>query len=125
MKINGVTVRDPSYGGVEETTESIWSSDTGRNTKGKMIGDLIAIKKTIKCTWKLLSYQEFYTIRNAIMSGMSSGGFFSIEYPDTTSTGSPTTTTKTVYAGNVPATLASTNAKFQKYTDVSVTFIEQ
>ena len=39
LKLNGLTV----------TKEKIWSKNTGRAANGEMVGDLIAIKYTLKC----------------------------------------------------------------------------
>lgn len=121
MVINGVTVAEPSIEGVVVTDEPVWSSNTGRNINGKMVGDIVAYKTTIEVTWNLLTYSQMATIRDAIRGE----GFFSITYPDTNQSGADTTSTKTVYASNIPRTLYSRSSKAQYYKDITITFIEQ
>lgn len=126
MVINGVTVKEPAKGGITITDEPIWASNTGRNSKGKMIGDMIAMKTTIEVKWGMLTFSELHAIQNAITSGMrSNNGFFNITYPDTNASGQDTTTTKRVYAGNVPRTMYSRNSKARYFMDVTVKFVEQ
>lgn len=122
MKINGVTVPDPKYGGINVTDENIWSSNTGRSSTGKMIGDIVARKATIDVSWPPLTYGQMKTIRDAIISG---GNFFEIEYLDIASgsTLANMPTTKTVYCANIPRLLAST--VYKRYTDVTIQFIER
>lgn len=127
MIINGTKVAEPSLSGVVVTDEPVWSSDTGRNIRGKMTGHIIDFKTTVEVTWALLTYDELIKIRNAIVSGMrkDNAGFFTIVYPEADEQGNLSQTSKVVYAGNVPRTLYSTNAKAQFYTDITVTFIER
>lgn len=130
QKSNGdwVTVKDPKIGGIAVTDEPIWSSNTGRSSTGKMIGDIVARKTTIEVAWPPLTYAEMKTLRNAIIAG---GEFFKIKYKDVEgvtsgdATLSNMTTTKTVYCGNIPRLMYSTNSKYQKYVDVKIEFIEQ
>lgn len=89
-----------------------------------MVGDVVAFKTTVDVTWSLLSFADLYTIRNAVETGMANG-FFTIEYPEVTSTGALTTATKTVYADHIPRTFYSTNAKAQFFKDITISFIEQ
>ena len=123
MKINGTTVKDPKLGGIAVTDEPIWSSNTGRSTTGKMIGDIVAWKTTIEVAWPPLTYSEMKTIRDAIKSG---GEFFEIQYKDVEAgieSGSLKTETKTVYCGNIPRLLYST--VYKRYMDVKIEFIER
>lgn len=120
MVINGTTVKDPAIGGVSVTDEAIWSSNTGRSSTGKMIGDIVATKATIEIAWPPLSYAEMKAIRDAILAG---GEFFSITYPDP-GTGSANAT-KTVYCANIPRLLYSTSNKYPRYQDVKIQFIER
>ena len=120
MVINGVTVKEPKLGGVSVTDEPIWSSNTGRSSTGKMIGDIIATKTTIEIAWPPLSFSEMSKIRNAILSG---GEFFSITYPDPGS--GSATDTKTVYCANRPRLLYSLSNKYPRYQDVTIQFIER
>lgn len=126
MQINSITVKEPKRGGIAVTDEPIWSANTGRSSTGKMIGDIVATKTTIEVSWGVLTYAEMKTIRDAIISG---GEFFTITYPDIeagiNTNGTLKTQSKTVYCANVPRLLASTSAKFRRYTDVTIQFIER
>lgn len=119
MKINNSTVATPKAGGVVVTDEPIWSSNTGRSTTGKMIGDVIAWKTTVEVSWPPLSFSEAKTLRDAIKNA---GPFFEIQYFDFSSS---SMITKTVYASNIPRTLYSLSSKYQRYNNITVKFIEQ
>ena len=119
MVINGVTVATPKHSGIVVTEEPIWASNTGRSSTGKMIGDIVAWKTTIAVSWPPLSFDAAKTIRDAVISA---DPFFKIQYYDL-ETGSMKT--KTVYASNIPRTLYSLAEGYQKYTDITITFVEQ
>lgn len=59
----------PSPIGITASDEIIWSSNTGRSSSGKMIGDVIAEKQTFNITWGVLTKGQRDTIRNALSSG--------------------------------------------------------
>lgn len=117
MKINGVTVRSPAKGGIVVTDEPIWSSNTGRATSGKMVGDIIAWKTTVDVTFPPLSFSESKKIRDTIKSA---GKFFYIEYDDFGET-----VKKKVYVANIPRTLYSLVNGYKYHTDVKIQFVEQ
>ena len=119
FKINGITVAEPAYGGVQITDEPIWASNTGRGSDGKMIGDIVAWKTTVAVTWPPLTFTQSQAIRNAIVNA---GPFFNIVYNDFSAS---STVTKKVYCGNIPRVLASISSAFQKHTDMTISFIEQ
>lgn len=119
MIINGITVATPKQGGVVITDEPVWASNTGRSSTGKMIGDVVAWKTTIAVTWPPLSFANAKKIRDAIKNA---GTFFTIKYYDFSASAM---VEKTVYAGNIPRTLYSLAAGYQKHTDITVTFVEQ
>ncbi len=119
MIINGILVATPKQGGITVTDEPIWAPNTGRSTTGKMIGDIIAWKTTVAVSWPPLSFSQAVEIRDAIKNA---GPFFDIEYYDFSAS---KRVKKTVYAGNVPRTLYSLADRFQRYKDITVTFIEQ
>lgn len=50
-------------------SEIIWSSNTGRISSGKMIGDVIAEKEKISISWGILSKVEYDTIKNSLTAG--------------------------------------------------------
>ena len=117
--INNVAMPVPAVNGISIADEPIWSSKTGRNTKGKMIGDIVARKTTISITWPPLSFSQAALIRDTIRNA---GAFFSLEYYDTSAS---ERVTKTVYAGNVPRTLYSLVPGKQRLSGITVQFIEQ
>ena len=124
FKIGGTNMPEPKYGGIVVTDEPIWAANTGRSSTGKMIGDIVAWKTTIEVSWPPLTYAHAKTLRDAIRNA---GEFFTITYKDVASgnTVSGMTTTKTVYAGNVPRILRSLASDIQRYDGITVTFIEQ
>ena len=52
----------------------MWSSNTGRSSTGKMIGDVIAEKETLNIKWQYITAAEKNIIKTAL-----STGFFPIE----------------------------------------------
>lgn len=50
-------------------SEIIWSSNTGRISTGKMIGDVIAEKEKITISWGILEKTEFDLIKNSLKAG--------------------------------------------------------
>ena len=61
---------------VNFTNNKIWSQNTGRTASGKMVGDIIGIKKTISLRWFDLSPDEIKLINGYISSVANS--FFTI-----------------------------------------------
>ena len=65
----------PSPVSVKEAYELIWSENTGRAQSGanqaKMIGDVIAQKKTYSIQWGVISAADLSTITSKL-----TGGFF-------------------------------------------------
>ena len=122
----GTQVAEPAHKGINVTDETIWSSNTGRSSTGKMIGDIVARKSTIEVTWNVLTYAEAKEIIDAIKNA---GEFFYIKYPDVSaginSDGSLKYAVKEVYAGNVPRGLYSLHKGIRYYTDVQITFIQR
>lgn len=119
MIINNIEVATPKKGGVAITEEPIWASNTGRSTSGKMIGDIVAWKTKINVTWPPLSLAESKKLRETIKNA---GAFFKIKYKDFST---DETVEKTVYVGNLPRTIYSLAAGYEKHTDVGITFIER
>ena len=122
LTINGVSVPDPARGGVQITDEPIWSENTGRDVNsGKMLGDIVAWKKTVQITWPPLTFSEVSQILNAIkVTGKNP--FYAIKYYDTSTS---SFTTITVYSGNLQRTIESISRAYKKQSGVTVTFIEQ
>lgn len=70
IKAGSVTLPSPVE--ISTTDEIIWSENTGRSTTGKMIGDVVAEKKTIHIQWGVLTKAQFDTIRTNLRSGFNS-----------------------------------------------------
>lgn len=55
---------------ITSSEEVIWSARTGRSAaSGKMIGDVIANKKTVDIQWGVLTEAEVRQIQDALVSG--------------------------------------------------------
>lgn len=50
-------------------SEIIWSSNTGRVSTGKMIGDVIAEKEKLTLSWGILTKEEYDTIKDNLKAG--------------------------------------------------------
>lgn len=62
---------------ISVSDEILWSSNTGRSTdSGKMIGDVIAEKKTIDIEWGILTAAEMKTISKNLKSGFYPVSFY-------------------------------------------------
>ena len=67
---------------VNFTNNKLWSSNTGRTASGKMVGDIIGIKKTISLTWQGLKPAETEKINRFVSSIGKS--FFKVKILDET-----------------------------------------
>lgn len=67
----------PSPTSIKHNDEIIWSTNTGRTSTGKMVGDVIAEKKNLEITWEFLRDPDIRLIRQQIKAG-----FFDIWLPD-------------------------------------------
>lgn len=113
ISANSVTLPSPVE--ITTTDEIIWSSNTGRSTSGKMIGDVVAEKQTFEIKWGVLTEADFQQIRANIRSGF---------HPFTiTIDGTPTTITS--YRGNIVAPILGTFAGVTYRKEASVTIIQQ
>lgn len=82
----------PEPSQISSNDEIIWSANTGRSSEtGKMIGDVVAEKKTVEIKWEYITEQQAATIKTALRSG-----FFTFNLRDY---GSPVTIT--VYRGTI------------------------
>ena len=75
-------VKMPTPITVNFTNNKLWSANTGRTASGKMVGDIIGIKKTISITWQGLKPSEVDKINNYISSTLHS--FFKVKILDET-----------------------------------------
>jgi len=113
LKIAGVSVKAPTdlKIGRFDLTKS------GRTASGKMVMELIATKKRVDITWKMLPDNELQKIIDTITANKP---FFSLEYPDAGGT-----KTMTCYAGDVVTSLWHTKNGIRYWEEVSIPFIEQ
>ncbi len=75
MKAGNVELPAPIKMSVSD--EIIWSANTGRSTdSGKMIGDVIAEKKTLDVEWGVLTAAELKTITSNLKSGFHPISFY-------------------------------------------------
>lgn len=113
LKIAGVSVKAPTdlKIGRFDLTKS------GRTASGKMVMELIATKKRVDITWKMLPDNELQKIIDTITANKP---FFSLEYPDAGGTKS-----MTCYAGDVVTSLWHTKNGVRYWEEVSIPFIEQ
>lgn len=73
----GSKTKLPSPTLLKADKEIIWSSTTGRTSTGKMVGDVIAEKKTVDITWECLRDADLTVICKTMKAG-----FFEFWLPD-------------------------------------------
>ena len=110
---NGVTLPSPVE--ITTTDEIIWSANTGRAASGKMIGDVVAQKKTFDIKWGVLPQADFNKIRSNLKPGF-------YPFKITVDGGS---TTITSYRSNVVSSILGTFGGITYRKDTSVTIIQQ
>ena len=117
IEIDGVPMPGLKLNGLTVTKEKIWSKNTGRAANGEMVGDLIAIKYTLKCSWPPLTREQAVVIDKAV-----SPAFFNVTF---LAPGTNTKVTKRFYAG-APAYPVYTYRKGVKtYQGVAVDLIQK
>lgn len=76
LKAGSTALPEPTS--LSTSDEIIWSSNTGRSAEtGKMLGDVVAEKKTLEIKWGILTETEMATIESCLVSG-----FFPITFRD-------------------------------------------
>ena len=113
IKAGSVTLPSPVE--ISTSEEIIWSANTGRSTTGKMIGDVVAEKKTINITWGILTKTEYNLIKTNLQSGFHS---FSLILGNDTAT-------ITSYRGTLTAELLGGFGGTTYYKSASVSIIQQ
>lgn len=76
-KENGTVVNLPEPATLSVAIQDLDSDKSGRNQKGQMFRDRIAVKRKISCAFLPLTNSEMKTVLQAV-----SDQFFTIEYPD-------------------------------------------
>lgn len=97
--------------------EIIWSKNAGRSSEtGKMIGDIIAEKKTLEIKWEFITSQEAKKIKDNLIAG-----FFSLTFEDYNEK-----VTITNYRGTIQKdALGYIGDGYYYYRSVSVSIIQQ
>lgn len=107
----------PSPVSIKNSRELIWSENTGRAQSGssqaKMIGDVVAQKKTYEIKWGIIEESDYNTIVNKL-----TGGFFNFGM------GYVPTNLGRFYRSEIQGELLPIGTKLY-YKDVSVSVIEQ
>lgn len=89
LRINGVAIASPKDFKVDI---SDLDGESGRNARGELIRDRVAVKRKLECEWGPLTNSEISVLLQSVQSA-----FFRVEYPDPM-TG--TNQTKTFYVGD-------------------------
>jgi hypothetical protein len=113
IKANNVTLPSPTA--IKTSDEIIWSANTGRSSTGKMIGDVVAEKKTIDINWGVLTKAEYESIKSNLRSGFHPFKL-SIDGDETTITS---------YRSALAGELLGTHGGVTYYKSVNVTIIQQ
>lgn len=113
IKSGSVTL--PSPDSIQTSDEIIWSANTGRSSTGKMIGDVVAEKKTFAIQWGVLTKAQRDLIRSNLQSGFHS--FSIIE--------DGTTTTITSYRSTITFDILGTFGGVTYYNNMQVSIIQQ
>lgn len=66
---NGKRVPLPAPSTISVGDEILWSSNTGRASTGKMIGDVIAEKETLSIKWQYMTAADKNTIKTSLSTG--------------------------------------------------------
>lgn len=119
LMINGVDMPTPVVDGVQITEEKIWSANTGRVSSGKMVGSVIAVKRTITITWPTLTAAQAKKIREVVSD--KDHPFVPIKFTDTDGT----VTTMTVYFGTPTFVIHRLRGGVPVITEATVEGIEQ
>lgn len=113
LKIAGVTVKTPN----ELKIGRFDLTKSNRTASGKMMMELIAIKRRVDCVWRMLPDNDLKLIVDTITVNKP---FFSLEYPDVGGQ-----MTMTCYAGDIITSLWHTKNGIRYWEEVSIGFIEQ
>ena len=117
LTINGYSPPAVTRSGYSVTKNKIWSSNTGRGATGKMLGDIIATKYTIRAQWNKLTQSQLIALENAI----GSKAFFSVTFVNEKGAH----TTKTFYSADPTYTTKKFVNGVAVFENVSIELIEQ
>ena len=114
MRINGITIKNPSTFKIERYNVTTME----RLSNATMVGDLVAKKLKFYFTYDVLTAQELDTILQAIWD--SSGLFFPFQYSD-----HGISKITMVYVGSIPSELHYMSDKNTVWKNVSFNLIER
>nr|DAW12933.1 MAG TPA: hypothetical protein [Caudoviricetes sp.] len=111
--INGVTIVAPKS---FKVTISDVDGETGRNARGDMVRDRVAVKRKLECEWGLLSQAEMSALLTAVKSE-----FFTVSYPDP----EVGIVSRTFYVGDRSAPAYSWANNLKPWSGLSMNFVER
>lgn len=111
--INGVTVVAPKS---FKVSISDVDGETGRNARGDMVRDRVAVKRKLECEWGLLSQAEMSALLTAVKSE-----FFTVSYPDP----EVGIVSRTFYVGDRSAPAYSWANNLKPWSGLSMNFVER
>lgn len=114
MIIDGVTIKTPT----ELKVGVFRLSKAERTASGKMVMEIIAIKRRLDCKWSIIKGSDLKRILDLLDSKV----FHTVTYPDP-KTGENHTIT--CYVGDINMTVSQIINADRYYTDVSIALIEQ
>ncbi|HHV27429.1 MAG TPA: hypothetical protein GXX63_09565 [Tissierellia bacterium] len=114
LKINGVAVATPK---VFKVDINDLDGESGRNAKGGLVRDRIAVKRKLNCEWPPLKNSQISTLLKAVSSV-----YFTVEYPDPVE---GVRLTKTFYVGDRSAPVYSHIDGKPFWNGLTMNFIEK
>jgi len=113
LKIAGVPIKTQT--GIKISLIDI--ERTERVASGKLVAEIIATKRQLDISWKMIPDSEYKLILDTIIANKP---FFTLEYPD--AGGAKTIVCK---ASNIIASLWHTVGGIRRWEEVQISFIEQ
>ena len=115
MQVNGTEIKFPTT--MSWGFQDISSSESGRTLSGKMNKEVVSTKRTISCSWTLITDSEAQLLLRAIKLNT----YVSVTYPDPFD---GTNTTRVFYTGDPQAEMKTIENNTFMW-NVSIEFIEQ
>ena len=115
MSVNGSVIKFPTN--VSWGFQDISSSESGRTLSGRMNKEVVANKRTLSCSWVLLTDDEASDVLRAVKAQT----YVSVNYPDPFD---GVNATRTFYTGDPTASMKTVEDNVFRW-DLTVEFIEQ
>ena len=117
---HGTTLASPTQ--ISSGHEILWSSNAGRSPDtGKMIGDIVARKKTFDITWEWLTRAQFATLRDAV----NAAAYFNLKIQFIHGGETDNDADITVYHGGIEKEFAGYFGSTFYYKSVKISFVQQ